>query len=355
MYLVAAVIVAAIIVPALLIGLAIHFIGRRRRSRGSPGRGPLPLSLSPEDEVSQLLLALATLFLAVTIFAWNRNAGAPLSWWTVFLACTGIGLASAYTFRTPYTLALSLIALAAWWGARAAFWIDEFDCRPSPVFSGLLLIMLVYTAVGHAHGAAGRAARFSTVYRLLGAIPLVAALFFLSTKPGLGALEEMTGGGRVCPPQVTASLFLLTAALGIMTLRSMIAGSVFPSEVAAAVIPAALFVCVALVPGQETVSGGALTAAGIAWACVFNIVVFLHLLGLILSGYRRREEWLINMGTFFLFLLIAVKYIDWFFTFLDKSLFFIGAGALLFLVGWLMERGRRQMIAGLRGAGGAGG
>jgi len=43
--------------------------------------------------------------------------------------------------------------------------------------------------------------------------------------------------------------------------------------------------------------------------------------------------------------LIFVKYFDWFFTFLDKSVFFISAGVLLFVVGWLMEKGRRYMLA----------
>jgi len=122
-------VITVIITLLILIGAAVYFIARRRRSRGRGAgawerRSP-PLALSREDAVSQLFLTLATLFLAVTIFAFNRNAGGAFSWWSVCFFCTMIGFASAYSFKTPYTLALSLIALPLWWGARAAFWIDE--------------------------------------------------------------------------------------------------------------------------------------------------------------------------------------------------------------------------------------
>jgi uncharacterized membrane protein len=80
---------------------------------------------------------------------------------------------------------------------------------------------------------------------------------------------------------------------------------------------------------------------------IYNIAIFLELFGLIYLGYMRGETWLINFGALFLFLLIIAKYFDWFFTFLDKSIFFIGAGILFFVVGWIMERGRRYMISNI--------
>ena len=36
---------------------------------------------------------------------------------------------------------------------------------------------------------------------------------------------------------------------------------------------------------------------------------------------------------------------DWFFTFFDKSIFFISAGIILFIVGWFMEKGRKYMLS----------
>lgn len=132
-------------------------------------------------------------------------------------------------------------------------------------------------------------------------------------------------------------------------------------EILAVVLLAIIFIVIALLPEQQlfirqgmtiyygtSFSGNELSASGILWAIIFNLAIFFELLGLIFSGYLRREKWLINLGVFFLFILILVKYFDWFFTFLDKSVFFIGAGILLFAVGWFMERGRRYMISNIK-------
>lgn len=135
-----------------------------------------------------------------------------------------------------------------------------------------------------------------------------------------------------------------------------------PAETAAVVFLTFLFGLTVFLP-QQTIfvqsgnnpsfysvsgAGNQLASAGIIWSVIFNITVFFEVLGLIFSGYLRRESWLINLGTVFLFILVVVKYFDWFFTYLDKSLFFIGAGILLFVVGWFMEKGRRIMLANIK-------
>ena len=91
-----------------------------------------------------------------------------------------------------------------------------------------------------------------------------------------------------------------------------------------------------------------LSASGVLWAIILNVLLFGEIMGVILAGYGRKEKWLINLGVFFLFIFILVKYFDWFFDFLDKSVFFIGAGILLFAVGWFMEKGRRYMLAEMK-------
>jgi len=344
-----------IIILLLAILLVIHLITRRRHIKaaiaGGPGRYNLPLSLSKEDGVSQMFLTLATLFLAVTIFSFNRSMGSPVSWWTTFFFSTAIGFASAYSFKTPCTLALSLLALPVWWGVRMYEWGHGEDLKPSVIFSGVALFTLIYYALGHVHGASLKAKRFASVYLVFGILPVTGILFFLSTRPGIEALEAMTNGSSVVPWQASVSLCVLLAALAAATVYSLSAGSILRTEILAIILLTILFVAIALLPEQESVSGRALSPAGLKWATLFNIAVFLELLGLIFSGYLRREEWLINVGALFLFLLIIVKYFDWFFTFLDKSIFFIGAGILLFAVGWFMESGRRYMISGIRGAG----
>ena len=91
-----------------------------------------------------------------------------------------------------------------------------------------------------------------------------------------------------------------------------------------------------------------LSGLGIFWAIIFNIILFLEIIGILFLGYFNKKHLFINISLAFTFIFIFVKYFDWFFTFLDKSIFFIGAGILLFVVGWFMEKGRRYMLRNIK-------
>jgi uncharacterized membrane protein len=110
-----------------------------------------------------------------------------------------------------------------------------------------------------------------------------------------------------------------------------------------------LFLYFTIDPTPYSITGNVVTLNyfNIIWAVLFNLLVLIELLGLVLTGYLNQQLWRINLGVFLLFILMIVKYMDWFFTFLDKSLFFISAGLLFLVVGWLMERGRRYLIASI--------
>ena len=77
-------------------------------------------------------------------------------------------------------------------------------------------------------------------------------------------------------------------------------------------------------------------------------MLFSEIVGIIFLGYFNNKNFFINLGIVFMSILIFVKYFDWFFAFLDKSIFFIGAGTLLFVVGWFMEKGRRYMLSAIK-------
>ena len=83
-------------------------------------------------------------------------------------------------------------------------------------------------------------------------------------------------------------------------------------------------------------------------AAFFNIFLLIHLVVMLFTGYLKKKDWFINLGSFSLFVFIIVKYFDWAFDFLDKSIFFISAGILLLVLGWFMEKGRRYMLSSSR-------
>ncbi len=350
--------------PIIIIGIIVFFIGRRRKKArlSQDYDWYLQLAFSKEDAVGQLFFLLSFFFLGVTLLAFNKDFGDPFAWHTIVFFVSALGLAGAYYLRTIYLLVFSLVGLTSWWSAEAALWVDGKDIKTSALFTGLAFLALLFYSLGHLHEIRPKLKRFALVYSILGIIAVTGILFFFSTKVGLSVFGAMTKGASILGSwQLTASLAVFLASLLGTALYSTAKKLLSPLELLAVLMLACLFGITALLPEQtvfiqsvrlqdapDFFSGASeLSSAGILWASLYNIAVFFELLGLIFSGYVRRETWLINLGALFLFLLIIAKYFDWFFSFLDKSIFFIGAGILLFVVGWFMERGRKYMISSI--------
>ncbi|MAF20866.1 MAG: hypothetical protein CMI55_04305 [Parcubacteria group bacterium] len=343
--------------PLIIAGLVIFgifaFVRRLvRRKRGVVEEDEDRFSqifLSKEDAVSQFFFLLSIVFLSATLLAFNYDFGSPVSWRIILYIASILGLIIAYYYKSVLPLGLSLIGIAGWWGAQTAFWAAGKDISMSSVFVGLMLIFLILYVLGHLHEIKEKYKRFAMVYLIFGIITVIGALFFLSTQSGLEFLDELDGNVKFYGEwRISISLILFAVVL-IGTLfytlsRKLISGY----QVMAVILLAILFCSILFTSGAEMfVKKRQLTSAGVFWAVVYNIVIFFAILGLIFSGYIRREKRLINLGAIFLFLLILVKYFDWFFQSLDKSIFFIGAGILLFVVGWFMEKGRRRVISKL--------
>ncbi len=342
--------------PVIIIGLIIFFIRRKKKAHPSKDKEwYLRFALSKEDAASQWFLLLSFFFLGITFLAFNRDLGDPFSWRAILFLTSVIGLLGSYYFKTIYTLMFSLVGITSWWGAQAAKWLQNKDIKTSSIFVGMAFIALLFYALGHLHEKEIKFKRFALVYLALGIITITGSLFLFSTKPGLAILGNMTEGMSLFGSwQMALSLLVFAALIISVAFYSASKGLISSFELIAIFSLTALFGLIALIPEQNMFiqsgssfsfyEGGELSGSGVFWALIFNFAVFIELLGLIFSGYLRKESWLINFGALFLFLLIIVKYFDWFFTFLDKSIFFIGAGILLFIIGWSMEKGRRYML-----------
>jgi len=348
------------LIPLLIIGLILYFIVRAIRGRSKKGLKEkewyLQLSLSKEDTVSQFFFLFSVFFLGVTLLAFNKDLGEPLSWRSILLLVSVIGLVIAYYFKVIYTLAVSLIGLASWWNIQAGEWIEGKDIKGAALFAGSLFIATIFYLLSRVHEKEMKFKRVSMVYSILGLIPVTSALFLLSTKFGLRALEGITKEASFFGSwEITISLFVFLIFLIGILVYTLSKNLIFKSEAVAIGFLVVLFCIIALLPEQtmflqqkgnyEVYRGAELSSSGILWAIFFNILIFLELVGIIFLGYLKQENWLINLGMFFIFILIFVKYFDWFFTFLDKSIFFIGAGILLFVIGWFMEKGRRYLLS----------
>jgi hypothetical protein len=317
----------------------------------------LQISLSKEDTVSQWFFLLSVFFLGLTLLAFNKDLGYPFSFKTILIFTSIVGLVIAYYFKVIYTLAASLMGLTVWWYIQAAEWAEGKGIKDTALFVSLLFIFIIFYLLGRAHEKEIKFKRVSIVYSILGLIPITGALFFLSKKFGLQSLEEMTKGASFFSSfEITFSLFTFLIFIVGLLIYTLSKHLVFKPEGIAIGFLVVLFSIIALLPEQTMFLtqtdyyyeiSTKLSNIGIFWAIFFNILIFLELVGIIFLGYLKQENWLINLGVFFIFILIFAKYFDWFFTFLDKSIFFIGAGILLFVVGWFMEKGRRYLLSAI--------
>ena len=349
------------LIPILIIGaiiFAVIFVGRvtRKRPKNSDDSS-LNLALSKEDAVSEFFFLLSLLFLGVTILSFNRELfNSYLLWHSMIFITSAIGIIGAYYFKTLYAFVFSLLGIVIWWMVKAGEWVnvpDKIDIKTVSLYSLFAFIAILFYLLGSAHNQKSIGwKRFSLVYSVFGLFFITTFLFIFSTQFGLNFLAKATTGISIFASwQIVVSLLLLLVSIIAAVIYNLSRRLILKWEILGVAIFTLLFIIILFLPEQIIFIGSRsreLSASGVLWAIILNVLLFGEIMGVILAGYGRKEKWLINLGVFFLFIFILVKYFDWFFDFLDKSVFFIGAGILLFAVGWFMEKGRRYMLAEMK-------
>ena len=66
------------------------------------------------------------------------------------------------------------------------------------------------------------------------------------------------------------------------------------------------------------------------------------------SGYLRDHEGRVNLSIALIALYVITRYFEYSIDLLDSSLLFFGAGVILLAGGYLLDRGRRRMLASMR-------
>ncbi|MFC1648118.1 DUF2157 domain-containing protein [Nanoarchaeota archaeon] len=79
------------------------------------------------------------------------------------------------------------------------------------------------------------------------------------------------------------------------------------------------------------------------YVLLFNLILAGIIFTLIYVGYNKEDMALVNVGMFWLSALIVVRYFDFFWDLLPRSLFFMVGGLILVLGGIALEKKRRQL------------
>jgi len=79
------------------------------------------------------------------------------------------------------------------------------------------------------------------------------------------------------------------------------------------------------------------------YVLLFNLILAGLVFTLLFVGYQREDMQIVNTGMFWLSALILVRYFDFFWDLLPRSLFFMVGGLILVLGGIALEKKRRQL------------
>lgn len=338
------------------IWLIVHFV-RGRKTAASTVPAHLRLSFSSEDVTSQMLILLALSFGMLGLFAFDRELSYPVSWQTLFLVVVIVAGFVGYRMKLLYPFFAAAIGTMVWFGAQGGEWVDQAHVQALPIVTGIGLLAVFWYCVGASLDVLPKFRRFATSLFILGLIVVAGLFFFLSSNSGLEAVHELARGNAWYGSFGVGVSLVIMAILAVgSAIFAYSRKAVSNIELGGIMLASLLLLLLIFVPSNAAFSEDmgynyytptALSSLGIGLAIVYNIAIFGLLVGTILSGYTRRESWRINLGAVLMFLLILVKYFDWFFTFLDKSIFFLGAGLILFLVGYGMERARKMMLASM--------
>lgn len=298
-----------------------------------------------EDIVGQLFYVLGVALGGLTLGALNRDFGVIIPE-TYIALITGIAaFVVAYWKKIVYLVPLGYMGVIGWYIAK----LNELPydvVHEGGAFMVIVSIMAITYVVGRLLEHSKKWTRFSFLHSLMSIFAISIMLFFLSMQDGIREFANLFTSVSVLesPFVATASIATGVTALGLIFYGwiqkrlhhfegiFLIAVMMFLSAPVFSSIPT-LFVDYEI------------SSQGFMWALIFNIAIFAEFLGLIYLGYLKKQTWYVNVSIVGLFILILTKYFDWFFSFLDKSVFFVGAGILFFIVGWFMERGRRYIIS----------
>lgn len=275
------------------------------------------------------LLFGATVFLLAQIYHINANHHTLVLVWLVCI------LPLVYAFRSLAIASLSALLSYIWlWLFAWKDW-DSFFYFPSLfLIAGVLLF-----GIGGLHYLREELSEIARLYRIAGIKVAMFALFLLTFDDFCvyksQAWMKMSTSGQI----TSVVVFLAVAAAVITTINlafKIVKTDTLRLENTIAYGLIAMGAMVFFLPATTKFYG-------CLYAVIFNVVLAGIIFVLIYVGYNREDIKLVNIGMGYLTLLVIVRYFDFFWDLLPRSIFFIVGGIILVLGGASLEKKRREL------------
>jgi uncharacterized membrane protein len=305
--------------------------------------GAVWLTAHEHPRIGAALHFLAALVFGANIFlvaqTYHVNAGEPglLAFWAAgaFLL--------AYAARSRPAMVLSILVSVLWLILQLVDWrIDRLGIGLVIGVGAFIPFGLLFFGLGELQRGYRRTAAFAATFTVLGALvafaaPLVFSYAWFWEDVVNGAREAAPAGGSATSLYVTVALFS-AAALALAGWRAVRGGKAGLVQAGGSAVLLASLLLVIYHPLRRPED----------YAFVFNVLLLAGVLWLIVLGLMTHREGLINVALTYFVLLTFSRYFDFFFSLLDRSLAFIGAGVLLLAGGFILERSRRALMGSMR-------
>jgi uncharacterized membrane protein len=269
-----------------------------------------------------------------------------------YLAFMSLTFALAYRQYSKHVIVLNILGIGAWlWGA-AFVWLSPYHS----FYSEHIIIIIILYLFGILAYSAGYFNHFSSKtiglafwYRFIGLILLFIGIYFLSFKEMISNIHSFCERTKSMPNVLTG----LTV-LSIVTFLIVLSNILFKQSktksfryemIALIFLLFFIFLVLSYPVNQESASRYYHESPAIVYYSIFfNIVLFASIIGSIVMGYLNSEVSFIYLGLVAFIINLITRYVEYAWSMMDKSLFFVVGGIMLLASGYYMERLRRKLV-----------
>ncbi len=253
----------------------------------------------------------------------------------------------AYLTRSQVILVEAILLFLVAAGFRIPVWVDQMNAIPFFVFPVYLSLGLMLYGIGKWQAQWSVTRGYAPAYEIIGLVTALGAVYLLTFR----LWWEKSSFSVKAAPESTEFWLVLAISTGLaigLHLEAVIQGGqrlwrqVMSYQTLAALLLLAAAYLVVYVP----------VGGDLVYPLLFNFLLFISIVGLVFVGYFRGEERIINLALAVFGIDVVTRYLEYSWNLLDRSLVFIVAGLVLLGGGYLLERGRRQVIGRLRQSGG---
>ena len=352
-------IIAGLVLTLLIIGFIIRVIWkaifRHRNKNSSESPWYMKVALSGGELASTLFFIVSWAFLWITIYSFNLTHDRFLPTTLIMFFMSLIAIAGGYKLKSAYLLVLGyLVSIGTWiwWIYNIAQHNPTNSIRPAYSFIGAVLLWLSLHPLSVIHSKFENLKRVTIAFKVLSLTGVAVLFSVLSTQ----IYTELVRSLQVPHDHPIPASMLIALGISFISFVGLtITGTILEPKQWYKTAAIFIITCIISIWALIVVPATKISATDYYYSHdsylnvtspvthVFTLLSLVYFFGIIIIGYKENERWLVNLGTGFIFIFLFVKYFDWF-TFLDKSVLFIGAGVLLFIMSYILKRVRSKFL-----------